>query len=594
MPYTYIVANMRLVAIFLSLGICMQAREIYYPERGIYFPREAPSIQKTEQEDQQELPQEATACVVEEVVVQESFEEEAVALPYVHTILLLGREADVLSDTHSLASGILFGDIDIPGKESDLIADLEPYLGGEIALEEIEKIRRVILNYWQSHKRPFVRIFIPEQDITEGVLQFVVMQAVLGEVRVRGGKWFSDQLYFDGMHLHSGDFIDEQVLVDDLDWLNRNPFRRTDVVYGPGMLPGTTDIELVTQDRIPLRIYAGVENTGMEQTGRTRWLAGMNWGNVFGLDHTFSYQYTTSSDFYKFQAHTVQYTAPLKCHHALDIFGGYSLVHAHLPDPDHHGSHGWSLQASARYHIPLRPGNSKLHELYAGCDFKRTNNTLEFVEEVPLFGKNTNLTQLILGYMGGVEGKKWAFAWDGYLAWSPGSFLPDQTDADYRTLRPFAQVDYLYGVGYFETTRNLPKQWSTILRLSGQLASANLLPSEQYGVGGYTTVRGYEERTLNGDEAFVASWELRAPVLHIVRKQRDRLQFLGFIDYGIVHNHHRLEDEPYSMFIAGAGPGLRYTFPPYLSARLDWGIKLKRLSFEESRTFLHFGILAAF
>ncbi len=572
----------------LCLGTYVYARDVFTPLSGIYFPQ--PPVVEEEPIEIAFPPSEVEI----EVFVEEEVIEEPSHSIQIQALILIGRYEDVVENPQDVSAGISFVQIGVPGNAQELVKLLQPYLGAELNSEMIAEIKQTIVRYWHAHKKPLVKVSVPEQDITDGVLQLVITQATLDQVNVRGNRWFSDRVYRKGMRLKSGDIIDERVLVEDLDWLNRNPFRRTDAVYGPGMLPGTTQIELVTKERLPLRVYVGVENTGMEQTGRTRWLTGLNWGNVFGSDNTFSYQYTTSSDFYKFQSHTLQYSAPLPCRHVLDVYGGYSLVHAHLPASHHEHTNGWSLQASMRYHIPLVPAAGLLHELYAGGDFKRTNNTSEFVEEHPLFGKNTNLTQVILGYMGGLERKRFALAWDTYLSWSPGSWLPDQTDADYRTLRPFSQVNYLYGFGNLEITTNLPKEWSCIGRVRGQLASANLLPSEQYGVGGYTTVRGYEERTLNGDEAFLASFEVRTPVMHIIRKKQDRLQFLGFIDYGLVHNHHRLEGEPYSFYIVGTGPGLRYTWAPYLSARLDLGIKLRTLSFEESRTFLHFGVLAAF
>jgi hypothetical protein len=39
-------------------------------------------------------------------------------------------------------------------------------------------------------------------------------------------------------------------------------------------------------------------------------------------------------------------------------------------------------------------------ELIAGFDFKRTNNTIEFVDDYPSFGKNVNLTQFSVEYGG--------------------------------------------------------------------------------------------------------------------------------------------------------------------------------------------------
>src|SRR5260221_14533544 len=109
--------------------------------------------------------------------------------------------------------------------------------------------------------------------------------------------------------------------------MNRNHFRRTNVLFSPGMCENTSDIPLITKDRFAWRFYTGGDNTGNNFTGNARWFGGFNWGNVFGMDHTFTYQYTTSSDFHQFQAHTLNYLIPIPpWHHTVTLFGGVSFV----------------------------------------------------------------------------------------------------------------------------------------------------------------------------------------------------------------------------------------------------------------------------
>ena len=98
---------------------------------------------------------------------------------------------------------------------------------------------------------------------------------------------------------------------------------------------------------------------------------------------------------------------------------------------------------------------------------------------------------------------------------SPGKWIPDQTNDDYQTIRPFAKVRY----GYFRSTYSLIwrfyKAWAIHNNLRGQISSTNLLPSEQYGLGGYNTVRGYPEREYNSDDAFIYNIEMRTPLLYV-------------------------------------------------------------------------------
>ena len=65
----------------------------------------------------------------------------------------------------------------------------------------------------------------------------------------------------------------------------------------------------------------------------------------------------------------------------------------------------------------------------------------------------------------------------------------------------------------------------------------------QIGIGGFSTVRGYEERQLNTDDGFILNTEIRTPFLPCFPKSWGRkeysegLQFLVFLDYGYGRNH---------------------------------------------------------
>jgi len=100
------------------------------------------------------------------------------------------------------------------------------------------------------------------------------------------------------------------------------------------------------------------------------------------------------------------------------------------------------------------------------------------------------------------------------------------------------------------------------------------------GMGGYQTVRGYDERAANGDDGFLISTEVATPpvsLAHLLGNQKikDQLQFLGFVDYGgtSLHQITPADVNPNSNLL-GVGPGLRYVINPYLSIRFDYGFQM--------------------
>src|SRR5690606_7390460 len=98
---------------------------------------------------------------------------------------------------------------------------------------------------------PFTVVYVPEQDVTTGILQIVAKEAVLDEVVVENARWFSDDSYAGAGHLRPGDAIDLETLQRDVAWLNRHPFRQVTPMAQPGSTPGTTSIVLRAADRVP-------------------------------------------------------------------------------------------------------------------------------------------------------------------------------------------------------------------------------------------------------------------------------------------------------------------------------------------------------
>ena len=103
--------------------------------------------------------------------------------------------------------------------------------------------------------------------------------------------------------------------------------------------------------------------------------------------------------------------------------------------------------------------------------------------------------------------------------------------------RAGARDNYVYGQLTLNRVTRLPLDFTWTVRGLLQESDANLLPSEQFGLGGYDTVRGYDEREVNGDNGFLLSTEVATPPVSLlkilgIQSVKDQLQFLGFVDYG--------------------------------------------------------------
>ncbi len=481
----------------------------------------------------------------------------------------------------------------------------QKFLGKLLTENNIRDLEDWIILYCRKHDKLMVDAILPPQNIDNGVLQLWFLEGKVGNLGVKNAepKWFPDKLFLDEVHLKPGESIDSKQLREDLTWLNNNPFRQVDAVFKPGEKLGLTDVDLQVQDRFPVRPYVGYEDSGTRFTGEDRFLAGLNWGNAFGLDHQFNYQFASDLDFDLVKAHSASYIAPLPWRHNLVVYGSYADVRADFSSLGLQGTtaNGVSWQVSGRYSIPLPEVKRYRHELSAGFDFKRSNNNLLAGGLTVLQNSDTDIDQFVVAYTGLMPDRfgRTSFGLEGFF--SPGGLTTFNHDEDFDRLRVGSSADYVYGRLNLERVTRLPFDFSWVLTGWGQVASDRLLPSEELGLGGYNTVRGYDERVVLGDNGWIVSNELRAPPWSLanllnVPGARDELQLLAFFDYGairLINPHPEDGSHPDKDFYSW-GAGLRYSVNRHFSLRFDWGFPLTEKSLNKHGSRAHLGVMLSF
>jgi hemolysin activation/secretion protein len=491
-------------------------------------------------------------------------------------IFLLSDPKQVRHDGVTSPRAVEPGDVTL-AKSPDFDAVVQPYIGQPVTMKSLAELTRSIVAFFRDNDRPVVNVFVPEQSITSGFVQVVVVVSRVEKVEATGARWFSNQDLRAEVGLRPGDPISSSQLNSDLSWINRNPFLQSDVLMAPGNAPGTTDLLLRTQDRFPLRVYAGFEDSGNQYTGNDRILTGFNYGNLFGIGQQLSYQFTTGTDVNKFTAHSGTYVIPLPWRHQLTFFGSYSDSSTNL-GPDLSTS-GVNWQISGRYEIPL-PGTEHFTEsVTGGFDFKRSNDNLIF-GVATVSNVFTDVDQFVLSYQASAQDDYGSTSGSATGFWSPGGLSKYDRDIDYMGTRGGARTNYAYGQLTLNRVTRLPLDFTWTVRGEVQESDANLLPSEQWGLGGYATVRGYDERVVNGDNGFLVSTEVATPPVSIgeffgLKAIKDQLQFLGFVDYGgtSLHQVTPADVNPNNNLFS-VGPGLRYVINPYISIRFDYGFQL--------------------
>jgi hemolysin activation/secretion protein len=496
-------------------------------------------------------------------------------------VYITSKREDILSEGRPNLKGIVYEDFIYEADESKIKEIIEPYFGRPLTPQILADLREALSKYFKT-VHPAARVLLPEQHAMEGVIQILISPFTLGETRYKGNEWYSEAYLSRHLHISSGKEIADETLLNDLSWINRNPFQRVSASYVPSDVPGIMDLEIKTIDRFPLRIYGRSDNSGNATTGVMRFATGFSWGNAFWVGDILTYEYCTSNIEKRVLLNKFNYSSFLPWRHILTISGNYNIT---KPVVVFGESKTVNYGSRLRYTIPFKPLFIPFgQDITFGADWKHyMNQTLSRLTGLTKF-KTLNETILYLSYTVSdtLGSHNFSIAFENY--WSPFHFLDKQEDSDFAKFRPFARNHFYYCDLTASYTYYLPLNFAIAVLSRLQRANHTLPSSELMGAGGYSTVRGYKECVAAGDNAFIANFEFRTPPITYFRKLKDKFILLGFVDYGFVNNFKVLQptqpNKPrnhVNEYLFSTGAGARYNINPYLSFRCDYGFKLHDL-----------------
>ena len=130
-----------------------------------------------------------------------------------------------------------------------------------------------------------------------------------------------------------------------------------------------------------------------------------------------------------------------------------------------------------------------------------------------------------------------------------------------------------------DQTEQYLHQWTLFMKLEGQYTSDTLIPVEKLSLGGYNCLRGYRTRGYLGDYGVYGTFELRTPILvdtfaslfgdRTNKQAFDRLQFLGFLDWGYTAFNDLPSGYDDDEYLYSAGFGARLSVTKYTQLKCD-------------------------
>lgn len=489
-------------------------------------------------------------------------------------------------------------DPEVPAPEH-LRAILEEYVGEPASMGLLADLARDIVESWRDSDYPIVDVYFPEQNVTEGKIQIVVKEAVLGEVRVEGTKHTRPEYLRKQLRIDSGDRINQRSLSNDLEWLNYNPIRTVNLIYEKGKEDGTSDIVLLTEEQNSLSFYSGFANTGLDSTGENEWSFGVNLSNPFQTEQSIGYNFAADEDFDNLNAHSLFYQGFLPWRHVVSFIGAVVTSEIGPENGLAFGDNleGESTQATIDYLIPLpepRGLDRMNHHVVFGVDTKTTNSDLVF-GGVEIFDSDAAIFQFRAEYEATIPDKFGQTRVRVASVVSPGDVLSNNDDASFEVLRFDSSADYFYGEAEIERTVRLPGDFWLRINAEGQFTDDRLISTEQLLGGGYLTVRGFRENAIRGDSGAILRTEIYAPPLNLLQPHcssiADEWTLFGFYDAAFF----QISDSAPGVLdpsLQSVGLGLTCRISEYFFGRLSygWGVAEDGLIADDRDGKLHFGV----
>ncbi len=457
--------------------------------------------------------------------------------------------------------------------EREIQSALAAYTGKQKDFGDIQRALEALEQGYRVAGWGVVQVTLPEQDITQGLVRFRVIEARLGKVIVEGNRHFNvENVRRSVPALREGTTPNSRATAKNLQVGSENPAKQTTALLRSGEKEGEVDAVVKVTDEKPWKVSATLDNTGSTQTGRYRAGIGFQHANFFNRDHMLTAQYIGSPGYWEeVKIFGVGYRVPLYAQGAsLDLIGGYSDVNSGTVQNLFTVSGSGTIGA-LRYNQHLQRLTDYEHKIVYGVDYRAYQN------RVIASGTNTvpdiTVHPVSVFYSGiyRTEGSELNFYL--YAAQNVFSGGNDAGDSTFKApgMRENAKAAYRlyrYQAAY---SRVVQRDWQVRALVSGQYSDDALIPSEQFGIGGADTVRGFLEREASNDRGYRGSLEVYSPDLGEAFGFKDvRSRALAFFDTGSLRRNKALPGEPTHQSISSAGVGLRLAVGRFMSARLDF------------------------
>ena len=370
---------------------------------------------------------------------------------------------------------------------------LSPYINRCLDITGIGQLAREISDWYIGKGYITSRAFITEQDLSGGELHIVVLEGRLESIRLEGAPSRQLKVAFPSLE---GEILNLRDIEQGMEQINR--LRRTPVQIEilPGEKPGDSVVNLTATPEFPLTVTTSFDNSGQKSTGTGQLNGSVTGNNLLGIADRWFVSGGRSSDFSStHDARNIQ--AGLSVPYGYSLFD-YSYSWSDYLNTIHNHGFNWASTGDSETHrltasrVMYRNAEIKT-AITGGLTHQISRN---YLNDAKIDSSSRKLTSLLFGVnhtqkmLGGVATFNPSFnhgvPWLG--AENDNGKSGDMAKAEFKKWS-------LNGSFQLPLTNDL--WWLT--SYYGQWSPDRLYGSERLTLGGESSVRGFKEQYLSGD-----------------------------------------------------------------------------------------------
>ena len=441
--------------------------------------------------------------------------------------------------------------------DAELAKIAAPYENRPITSTDLEELRRQLTLYYVNKGYVNSGAVLPDQTITDGIVDIRIVEGRLTGIDVEGTKHFRKSYFSDRIALHAGPPLNLVNLQEGLQTLLRDPLvAGINAELAPGARPGEAVLKARVAEAPRYDIGVTLDNKLSPSLGEAALTTFGEVRNIVGYGDVLSGSFGYAGEGIPYDVN-LRYRTPLN---ARDTTAGiyYQKAKSKVTEEPFNELDITSSVETLGLQLTHPLWRRAADQLVLGAALEKRQSETTLLGEPFSFSRgvdngraNVSVLRLVQDFL--QRGRDRVIALRSTISFglnAMGSTV--HSDApDSRFTAWLGQAQYVQRL--FERGDQLH------LRANFQLANDSLLPLEQFSVGGLDSVRGFRTNQLVRDQGYTASAEYRLPVFSNPSGWRN-LQLAFFVDRGWAKN--KVEPNPSPSGLTGFGGGLVWSPSP--------------------------------